>query len=92
MRFDSRFWLHNDRKKTLLSDVVLFVAFNDMIYKWTVLWQEQARNLQRFAVPHLRRPDFDVLLWAFLLLHFGGLESNLCSNTKVGDNVKNYLL
>jgi len=92
LRFDPRFWLHYNRKKTLLSDVVLFVALNDMIHKWTVLWKEQTRDLQRFAVPHLRWPDLDILLWAFLLLHLGGLESNLGSDTEVGDDVENYLL
>lgn len=92
LRFDSWFRLHNHRKKTLLSNVVLFVALNYVIHKWTVLWKEQTGNLQRFAVPHLRRPDLNVLLWAFLLLHLGGLESNLCSDTEVGDDVEDYLL
>ena len=43
-------------------------------------------------MPHLRRPNLNVFLGALLLLHFGRLESNLCADTEVSDNVQDDLL
>lgn len=45
--------LHDDGQQTLFADVVLFVRFDDVVDERTVFWQEHARDLEGFAVPHL---------------------------------------
>ena len=59
-----------------------------MVYQRAVFGQEYAGDLERFAVPHLRGPHFNVLLRAFLLLHLGRLEADLSSHTEVGHHVE----
>ena len=79
---------HDDRRKqALLADVVLLVGLDDVVDQGAVFWQEHAGDLKRLAVPHLRGPDFDVLLRALFFLHLGRLETDLCAHAKVGDDV-----
>ena len=71
---------------------MLLVRLDYVVHKRAVLWKEHASDLKGLAVPHLRGPDFDVLLRAFFLFHFCCLESNLGTNTEVGDHVEDDLL
>ena len=68
---------------------MLLVGLYDMVDQRAVLRQEDAGNLERFAVPHLRGPHFDVLLRALLLLHLRRLEADLSAHTEVGHHVEN---
>ena len=86
----ARLRLNYDGEQALFPDVVFFVRFYDVVDQGTIFWQEETWNLQRLAVPHLWGPDFDVLLWTFLLFHLGGLEPNFCANAEIGDHVENY--